>query len=203
MQATPPSPQPADSEEPSRVEAWAELGEKVRAASTGDRAQEAELCLRFAPAIRTFARRRLRSAEAVEEFAQDVLLLVVQALRAGAIAEPARFGGFVLGVCRNVARERARTRDRRDTLWEAYANGLACMEAEQPAQNADEVALLEDCLSQLSSRARMVVRHAYVDEESSQEIAVRLGVQEGNVRVIRHRALGALRECLGTKMGAA
>jgi RNA polymerase sigma-70 factor (ECF subfamily) len=164
---------------------------------------EAELCVRFAPAVRTFARRRLRSTEAVLEFTQDVLLLVVQALRSGAIAEPERFGGFVLGVCRNVARERARTRDRRDVLWETYGSGLASLEADVPARHADEVALLEDCLGQLSGRARLVVRHAYVDGESSQEIAARLDVQEGHVRVIRHRALGSLRDCLNGKLGDA
>jgi RNA polymerase sigma-70 factor, ECF subfamily len=184
-----------------RTESWTELAEQVRAAGAGDRAEEAALCARFAPAVRTFARRRLRSGEAVEEFAQDVLLLVVQALRSGTIADPARFGGFVLGVCRNVARERARTRDRRDTLWETYGSGLTGLEENLPVRHADEVALLEDCLGQLSARARLVVRHAYVDGESSQEIATRLEVQEGHVRVIRHRALGTLRDCLSTKLG--
>lgn len=188
---------------PQRTESWTKLAEQVRAAGAGDRVAEAQLCVRFAPAVRTFARRRLRSTEAVLEFTQDVLLLVVQALRSGAIAEPERFGGFVLGVCRNVARERARTRDRRDVLWETYGSGLASLEADVPARHADEVALLEDCLGQLSGRARLVVRHAYVDGESSQEIAARLDVQEGHVRVIRHRALGSLRDCLSGKLGDA
>lgn len=189
-------------ERPEQVAAWAKLAEQVRLAAAGDRAEEAALCARFAPAVRTFARRRLRTGGAVEEFAQDVLLLVVQALRSGKVSEPARFGGFVLGVCRNVARERARARDRRDALWEAYGPGLALLDADEPASHEDEVALLEDCLGQLSARSRVVVRSAYVDGESSQEIAARLGVQEGHVRVIRHRALGTLRECLGTKEGA-
>jgi len=200
VQVVPPSPQQT---EPQHAQSWAQLAEQVRAAAGGDRSEEAALCAQFAPAVRTFARRRLRSAEAVDEFAQDVLLLVVQALRSNAISEPARFGGFVLGICRNVARERARTRDRRDALWAAFAADLEWMEAETPSRHADEVALLEDCLGQLSGRARLVVRHAYVDGESSQEIAARLAVEEGHVRVIRHRALGTLRDCLSTKLGAA
>jgi len=200
VQVVPPSPQQTEQQQ---AQSWAQLAEKVRAAASGDRSEEAALCAQFAPAVRTFARRRLRSAEAIEEFAQDVLLLVIQALRSGTVADPARFGGFVLGVCRNVARERARLRDRRDALWEAYASGLDWMEADAPARNADEVALLEDCLGQLSARARVVVRHAYVEGESSQQIAARLAVQEGHVRVIRHRALWTLRDCLSTKLGAA
>lgn len=180
---------------------WAELAELVGQALAGDRAAEAALCRRFAPAIRTFARRRLRSSEAVEEFTQDVLLVVIQALRTGGVSEPARFAGFVLGVCRNVARERARVRDRRAALWEAYASALEPLASEQPARHADEVALLEDCLSQLSARARDVVRHAYVDGESSREIATRLHLQEGHVRVIRHRALSSLRDCLSAQLG--
>lgn len=195
MQAVPQSPE--------IVATWAKLAEQVRAAAAGDRAEEAALCARFAPAVRTFARQRLRSPEAVEEFAQDVLLLVLQALRAGSVSEPERFGGFVLGVCRNVARERARTRERRDALWQAYAPGLAFLEADSPQTSADEVALLEDCLGQLSARARVVVSQAYVQGESSQQIAERLGVQEGHVRVLRHRALGALRDCMTSKVGGA
>jgi RNA polymerase sigma-70 factor (ECF subfamily) len=186
-------------EQPSRPEtsaAWSELAQLVQRAASLDGAAEAMLCGRFVPAVRTFARRRVRSAEAVEEFTQDVMLAVIQALRTGSVSEPERFAGFVLGVCRNVARERARVRDRRAALWEAYGSSLEPSPGVDVTRDADEIALLEDCLSQLSARSREVVRHAYVGGESSQEIALRLELQEGHVRVIRHRALGALRDCL-------
>jgi len=193
-------------EQPSSQEpraTWSELAQLVQRAAARDREAEAALCARFAPAVRTFARRRVRSAEAVEEFTQDVMLAMIQALRTGSVSEPERFAGFVLGICRNVARERSRVRDRRAALWEAYGSSLEPSRGVEPTRDADEIALLEDCLSQLSARSREVVRHAYVGGESSQEIAQRLQLQEGHVRVIRHRALAALRDCLHAQPGGA
>src|SRR5262245_20575221 len=77
----------------------------VARAAEGDRAAETALCARFAGAVRLFARRRLRAHDAVEEFAQDVMLALVEALRAGSVEDPQRLGGFVLGICRNLAKD--------------------------------------------------------------------------------------------------
>jgi RNA polymerase sigma-70 factor, ECF subfamily len=171
----------------------------VAAAAAGDRAAEAALCRRFAAAIRTFARRRLRGPDAVDEFAQDVFLRLVQALREGTVAEPERIGGFVLGICRNLARDRARAQERRAALWEQF--GVVIEEVADPAARSPyEVAHLEDCLSQMSLRTREVLRHAYVEGSSSAEIAAALTISVGNVRVLRHRALEALRDCMSRPM---
>jgi RNA polymerase sigma-70 factor (ECF subfamily) len=164
-----------------------------------DEATIADLVRRFAPAVRTFARRRLRGADAVDEFAQDVLLRFVQALREGAIEDPARIGGFVLGICRNLARERARSAERRALLWEQFGSVLADAE-DEPQVASYQLALLEDCLSQIAQRSREVLRHAFVDGESAAEIAARLATTEGNVRVVRHRALAAMRDCMSSKV---
>ena len=80
---------------------------------------ELEICRRIGPAVRAFARRRLRGAEA-DDFAQDVLVTVVAALRAERIEDPARVGAFALGICRHLAADRARARDRRRELMEQY-----------------------------------------------------------------------------------
>src|SRR5262245_33843239 len=96
------------------------LAELVARAGAGDRAAEGALCSRFAGAVRTFARRRLRSPEAVEEFAQDVMLVLIEALRAGTVADPARLGGFVLGVCRNLALDRVRPQEPPAAMWHAH-----------------------------------------------------------------------------------
>lgn len=64
---------------------------------------------------------------------------------------------------------------------------------EEPVLRRD---LLEDCYSQLTERARGVVRATFCDDEEDAPIAEKLGVSTSNVRVIRHRAIAALRECL-------
>src|ERR1041384_706021 len=98
--------------------------ELVAKAKAGERPAEEVLCQRFAPAVRAFARRRLRGVDAIEEFTQDVLLLLVEAVRGGRVEQGERVGGFVLGICKNLAFDRARQRERRDALWHAYGAAL-------------------------------------------------------------------------------
>lgn len=174
------------------------VGALVLRARAGDPRAETVLCQRFAPAVRAFARRRLRDAAAVDEFCQDVMLLFVEAVRANKLADPERAGGFVLGICRNLARDRARTRDRRREL----AAQLDVAEtAYEPTPLAHyDVAHLEDCLSQLSARSRDLVRFTYVDAQPDAAIAAALDVTEGNVRIMRHRTLKALRDCMGARV---
>ena len=167
-------------------------------ALAGDRVAEGRLCSRLSPAIRAFARRRLRSADATHEFQQEVLLIFVEALRKGKLEDPARVAGFVLGICRNLALDRARERERRSTLWQLYGEAVAACDVVQPAEVTLEIMRLEDCLTELSHRARQAVWLSYGELLSHAEVSARLGVSEGNARVLRHRALHALKQCVAT-----
>jgi RNA polymerase sigma-70 factor (ECF subfamily) len=173
----------------------------VQRAAAGDRDAESLLCRRFEGAVRLFARRRLRKPEAVDEFAQDVMLVLIEALRAGTVNDPARLGGFVLGVCRNLAADRVRQKERREALWAQYGSALA-PPAVEPTNDevGHDVIHLEDCLSQLPERSRDVVRLAYGEARSADEIATRLGTSAVNARVLRHRALQALRTCMSKRI---
>jgi RNA polymerase sigma-70 factor (ECF subfamily) len=171
----------------------------VHAAAAGDRRAEGALCRRFAPAVRTFWRRRLQGADAIDEATQDVFLRFVQALRAGQVTEAPRVGGFILGICRNLARERARTQERRAELFAEFGSALASLQ-DEPELAKYQLAQLEDCLSQVTQRSRDVIRHAFVEGASAAEIATKLEMSEGNVRVVRHRTLEALRTCMSQKL---
>jgi len=167
-------------------------------ALAGDRAAEAQLCLRLAPAIRAFARRRLRSTEATGEFQQEVLLIFVEALRERRLEDPARVAGFVLGICRNLALDRVRERERRGKLWELYGEVVSASDVVQPAEVTLEIMRLEDCLTELSQRARQAVWLSYGELLSHSEVSTRLGISEGNARVLRHRALHTLKQCVAS-----
>lgn len=175
------------------------LGLAERAAQ-GDRAAAGTLCERFVPAVRAFARRRLVTTEAVDEFTQDVMLVLLEALGAGKLEDPARLPGFVLGICKNLARDRARQRERRTGLLATYAAEFASFAPATPEKPTYEIMHLEDCLVSLSARAREMVRLAYGEAASPAEIARALAVSEGNARVLRHRTLAALRECMSRRM---
>jgi len=172
----------------------------VQQARQGERQAEETLCRRFAPAIRAFARRRLRGREAVEEFAQDVLLALIEALRGGRVAEPERLGGFVLGICRNLALDRVRQKERRQSLWQTYGVALEAVSVQAIESESYEIAHLEDCLSQLSKRSRELLRLGYIESRGHDEVAAALEISPANARVLRHRTLASLRECMGKRM---
>jgi RNA polymerase sigma-70 factor (ECF subfamily) len=56
---------------------------------------------------------------------------------------------------------------------------------------------LSRCLDRLLERERAVVVLSFYSERGSDEIAAELGLSAGNVRVVRHRALTRLRDCMG------
>jgi RNA polymerase sigma factor (sigma-70 family) len=166
----------------------------VLRAMGGDKAAEREVCERLLPAVRVFAARRLRPSS-VEDFSHDVLVLLVEALRERKIQDPSRVAAFALGICRNLARERARNDDRRRELMDRY--GLT--EAELAVWDSHVHVRrdhLEDCYSQLTDRARRVIRMSFCNEEVDSDIAAALAISAANVRIIRHRTLAALRTCL-------
>lgn len=170
------------------------LDDAVLRALAGDRDAEREVCRRLLPAIRAFAMRRLRSSGA-EDFTQDALVLVIEALRERRVQEPARVAAYALGICRNLARERARSGERRRELLAQYGLTEADLIAsDRPLVLAREQ--LEDCYSQLTERARRVIRATFCDDDPDAAIAAGLAISEANVRVIRHRTLAALRACL-------
>ena len=159
----------------------------------GLREAERALCRRYAPRIRLYGLRHLRDEDRARDLVQTVLLAVLQAAREKRVREPEQLARFVLGTCRNAVL-RARELDRRaepatDEVLVAAAGG----EAPRDPVNA---AVLLRCLGSLGHRARRVLELSFHEELESGEVATRLALTQGNVRVIRHRALAALRVCL-------
>jgi RNA polymerase sigma-70 factor (ECF subfamily) len=169
-------------------------GELLRAiaARTDDaRAAEAELCRRFAPRIRLYGLRHLGDEDRARDLVQAVLLGVLEAARAGRIEDPDRVDRFMLGTCRNVAL-RIREGDRR-TAGDAALPGLAAPDEEY--ERLDAGALVR-CVGTLDERSQKVVLLSFRDERPSEQIAALLAISTANVRVLRHRAIAALRRCL-------
>jgi len=178
----------------------AELIRTIAGAGPGGPDAEAELCRRFAPRVYLYGRRHLRDEDRARDLVQAVLLAVLQAARAGRVAEPEHVDRFILGTCRNMA-SRVRATEARSAGSEA----LDVIESSAPwatwnEARADVGALLR-CLAALDERSRQVVTLTFQDEYPADEIASRLTMSPGNVRVTRHRAVAALRRCLDTAGG--
>jgi len=168
----------------------------------GPAGREAELalCRRYGPRIRLYGLRHLRDEDRARDLVQTVLLGVLQAAREGRVRAPEQLVRFVLGTCRNVALRTRQLEARAEPVSDevlAAAGG-----AEAPRDRVDAAVLLR-CLSLLGERARRVVELSFHEELESDEVAARLELTRGNVRVIRHRALAALRACLDAPAGEA
>jgi RNA polymerase sigma-70 factor, ECF subfamily len=162
-------------------------------AGTAD-AAETELYRRFAPRVRLYGLRHLRDEDAARDLMQQVLLLTIEKLREGEVRDMDMIGSFILGASRMVAANLKRRDRRRETLLEAFSKEHATMSAAPELRDEPQ---LEGCLSTLAERERTVVLLTFYGDRSSREIAQTLGISEGNVRVIRSRAIDRLRVCLG------
>ncbi len=165
----------------------------VEAAPSADRAAEAELCRRLAPRVRLYGLRHLRNEAAAADLMQQVMLVMIERLRAGALREPERLASFVFGICRRVVLELRRGHARRDRLLQTYGDALAPPEA--PLPNLDQSRLAQ-CLAHLAERERTVLLLTFYDDMPADELARELDLSPANVRVIRHRSLARLRACV-------
>ncbi len=170
--------------------------ELVRQIGSGtDREAEAELFRRMAPRIRLYGLRHLRDEHASEDLAQQVLIATLEALRAGRLREPEKLASFVLGTCRMTVLDLRRGAQRRERLLEQFGADLPG--PVQPSLPNLDHERLTRCVQNLKERERAVVVMTFYDEQTGADVASFLGVSEANVRVIRHRAIQQLRECLG------
>ncbi len=170
--------------------------ELVRQIGAGDdRDAEAELFRRMAPRVRLYGLRHLRDEHAAEDLAQQVLITTLEALRAGRLREPEKLVSFVLGTCRMTVLNLKRGEHRKRRLLAQFGADLA-MPAQPPGPRLDQEQLAR-CLRNLKERERTVVVMTFYDEQTGADVAGFLGVSEANVRVIRHRAIKQLRDCMG------
>ena len=172
-----------------------EDGELARRVSAGgDARAEGELYRRLARRVRLYGLRHLRDEHAAADLVQQVLLTTLERLRAGEVREPDKIASFVLGMCRMTVLEIRRGARRREALLAAWGEEAEAYEAPEPiVLDADRLA---GCLEALAARERSVVLLTFAADKGADEVGKELGITAGNVRVIRHRAIGKLRECM-------
>jgi RNA polymerase sigma-70 factor (ECF subfamily) len=177
---------------------YGELVRSVAAGGSSARDAETAVCREFAPRIRLYGLRHLRDEDRAADLVQVVLMATIEALRAGRVEEPEHLDRFVLGICRNTV-HRLRDGDARVVSRPNEEIDLGSVMPD--TERLDTVALFR-CIAALDSKPRAVLYLTFQHEESSEEIATKLGTTTANVRVLRHRAVAQVRACLDSK-GAA
>ena len=175
-----------------------ELARRIAAAGeVVAREAEAELCRRFARRLVYFGRRLLGSEDAARDLAQEALLVTLEKLRAGQVREPERIGAFILGVARTLASSRW-TREARSAPLDEAAEGMVAECLAPPDPLARE--RVRPCVEALPDKHRAVILLSFYAEQSSAEVAASLGLTNNHVRVLRHRGVAQLRDCLGLEL---
>jgi RNA polymerase sigma-70 factor (ECF subfamily) len=170
----------------------ADLARSIAAAGASASAAERELYRRFARRIELYGLRHLRSAAAAADLVHEVLLKVLEAIRSGRLEDPSKLASFVLGTCRNVSFDAKRAEQRQRRFEQAAEEGSVA----PPALDGPDVVRLFGCMGRLPEREATVVHMSFFEDRATEEIAQRLSLTTGNVRVIRHRALIQLAACV-------
>jgi RNA polymerase sigma-70 factor (ECF subfamily) len=162
-------------------------------------AAEGELYRRFARRIRLFGLRHLQDDMAADDLAQQVMLIAIERLRAGEIRNPDEIGSFILSTSRMVAAGLRRTERRRQHIQQR----VELIEMDLPVDarifDADRI---RPCLGSLRDRERMILLLTFYAERSAVDIAGTMRMTAGAVRVARHRAVAAMRDCLEARRPA-
>lgn len=173
----------------------AQLACRIAQAAPGQaRDAEAALYRLLAPRVRRYGLCHLRDDHAAADLMQHVMALTIEHLRNSQLREPERVVSFVFGTCRMVVMELRRGTKRREELLERHRDMLAIADiAVAPRLDHQRVA---DCLERLPQRERSVLVMSFYEDKPSDEVAGALGLTAGNVRVIRHRGIAKLRNCV-------
>ena len=147
---------------------------------------EAELVRLFADRVMFLALARTRDPEAARDLKQDVMLVVVRALRNGQLREAERLGAFVYGIARNLINNylRSRSRAREDPIDAAFD-----LASTPDAVDTDRRDLVRRVLGTLESTDRRILLLTLVEGLKPGEIAARLGLTAEVVRTRKSRAL--------------
>jgi RNA polymerase sigma-70 factor, ECF subfamily len=170
------------------------------AAQQGDRASYERLLHAIVPFIKTIARRRVHSPEAVEDVVQDTLLTVHRVRHTYDSGRP--FAPWLTAIALRRAVDRAR-RDSRlearevldDELTVTFPDPQTNREEDQQAEATEVTALL----THLPAGQRRALELLKLQELSLREASAITGQSEGSLKVAVHRALHTLRRHLAAK----
>ena len=160
----------------------------------GSRDAAGQLAERYLRGCRAVALAIVEEISAAEDVCQDAFVYAIE--RIADCREPEKFGGWLLRIVRNKARNHVR--DRKDTIHldgvEVAGNQASpVLETER----AELRARLLEALSELPSARREVLLLHDLEGWTHREIAERVDLPEGTVRSHLHHARKRMRELLG------
>jgi RNA polymerase sigma-70 factor (ECF subfamily) len=173
-------------------------------ACAGDREAFERLVALYKPLVMGFFFGRVANPSDAEDLAQEVWLAAHQ--RLGQLRRPDRFGPWLMVAARRRLIDFYRSRAARPEI--AYRNPAEPRESEDAAAAPNPAARAADsqlraatlaAIEAMPERYRIVLYLRLIHEDSSAEIARRLGAKESAVRMRLQRGLARLREELARR----
>jgi RNA polymerase sigma-70 factor (ECF subfamily) len=162
--------------------------------AAGDEGAMGQLVRRFEPLVRAIAHRRDHHRGSGDDLVQETMLRL---WRSAHRFDPERGSepAFVAAVARNAATDIARHRATRPVTPTADIASLV-PPAASPTDNVADAMAVRAALQHLTPGQRELVRLAYFEHLTQQEIATRLGLPLGTVKSRTFEALRVLRRTL-------
>jgi RNA polymerase sigma-70 factor (ECF subfamily) len=176
-------------------------GNLVARAQAGDR--EAFGCLydRYARLVRAIVYRVAGGSPSTSDLTQECFLRAYRNL--ARLRQPERFGAWVVGIARQVAREHRRAL-RRDRNRFVPANSLPAgfeSDATGMVQAAEEIAFVMRLVGELPERERLVIHAYFLQEQKAEQAARVLGLSRSGVYALLERALARLAARVSPRTG--
>lgn len=152
----------------------------------GDPRAEEELINSYRRAVLLIATVRTRDRELANDLSQEILIAVLQALRAGQIRESEKLGAFIQGTARNVINNYFRSRARHPES-DLDATEIPTDDPVMQMESVERQRLVREELSKLSLADQKILLLSMVDGHSLAEIAKRLQLSHDAVRARKSR----------------
>ena len=151
-----------------------------------------------------FAARRLRNFADAEDVAQETIRRAIEALQERRLEKPEALPSFLFQTAVHVCQRKYRSAGRESRALRRFGASVPESGPEDPLGSLisqERRASVRAAIERLDAEDRELLSLTYAEGLRAAEIARRLQISEGNVRVRRHRALGRLAEILGVTRG--
>ena len=156
----------------------------------GNRSAEGELCEILYPGVRVLAQRRTNAQDG-EDIAQQALLVVLEAARAGRIESADGVSAFARSVVYNLSCNKVKQLNR--ARLDGNGDDLAVFPSshstpEQSAAEAQSLSIALRVLAELNPQQREVLRRFYLEEQTPEQICEDMGLTASQFRLAKSRA---------------
>ncbi len=180
-----------------------DLSETIKRAQQGDQRAFDVIYDRFADPLFRYVYARCGDSSMAEDLIGDLWVRVVERLegfRLPPAGADAAFAAWLYRIAHNLVIDAFRRKDARHVPLHPDVSAREPTPDEH-AISGDESRTLREAIEQLTPDQREVVLLRFIEERSNAEVAALTGRSEGAVKVMQHRALGALARLLGGSRG--